>query len=289
MTKVYIMHNLAYFHIIDDAAFSFTAIDSFSHPVSVTFFGKEAFYFCSNLETFEIPSNSKLTEIKERTFAHTIIKSIKIPSKIKKICDSAFFSCESLSEFEFESDSELEIIDYSALSWTAIEMIRIPKRCVDINNQWCRHTPELNKIVVDPENLRFKNYDDNLIIGKSNLESDDYDVLVSCARNVHRIIVPSFIKKIAACTFENCNDLVSIEFCSDSQIETVERYAMSCSSIVSVSFPCSLKKIVKNAFYECQKLNIIEINDKETFLFLKYQLSTIHSLPIIMLNAYKKE
>lgn len=61
----------------------------------------------------------------------------------------------------------------------------------------CIYTPKLNKIDVDPENPGFKNYDVNLIICKSDLESDHYDVLIFCTRNVHKIIVPSFIKQIA--------------------------------------------------------------------------------------------
>ena len=63
----------------------------------------------------------------------------------------------------------------------------------------------LSIIHVSPDNPRYSAYDGNkLIIGKSSIENNDYDVLVLGIRIIKTLSIPSFIKHIGHSAFESC-------------------------------------------------------------------------------------
>lgn len=63
-------------------------------------------------------------------------------------------------------------------------------------------------------------YYDKFIIGKSDLKSDNYDILYFSRRDIKTANIPSFIKRIASNAFEGCYYLRQIEF--DENLELVE-------------------------------------------------------------------
>ena len=50
-----------------------------------------------------------------------------------------------------------------------------------------------------------------MIIGKSSIEKDKFDVLIFCARNAEKVRIPNFIKTIGSYSFNKCYQLRSGE------------------------------------------------------------------------------
>lgn len=81
-----------------------------------------------------------------------------------------------------------------------------------------------------------KVYKNKFIIGKTDVNNDEYDVLVFAARDIKTFTVPSFIKKI----------------CS---------HAFAWSSIENIIITPQVEEIGYEAFVECQNLSHVEIQN----------------------------
>lgn len=187
------------------------------------------------------------------------VETIKIPSFIKKINSFAFDRCINLKYIEVPEDSELEFIDEYAFYESSIEKITIPSKVIELKEGWCESTPNLTKIEVSPDNPFFSAYDDKLIIRKSSIEEENYDILSFCVRDIKDITIPSFIKKIEPDAFHKCNRIKNVKFTSDSELKIIDKYAFNCSSIISINIPCQLEIIGEYAFDNCSDLRYVEI------------------------------
>ncbi|KAK8849921.1 hypothetical protein M9Y10_018512 [Tritrichomonas musculus] len=67
--------------------------------------------------------------------------------------------------------------------------------------------------------------------------------------------------------------LTKVEFASNSNLQAIEKFAFSQSSIKSISLPSNVSKIYENVYYYCTELQIIEIPEDsklESFPSLNY-------------------
>ena len=62
---------------------------------------------------------------------------------------------------------------------------------------------KLKYIDFDSNNINFKKYRNDLIIGKSDMNSDIFDRILYANRNIQQAIIPSFIKVISGNAFAN--------------------------------------------------------------------------------------
>ena len=178
--------------------------------------------------------------------------------KLNTICECAFFN-------------------------TSIENISIPSSVTELKDGWCIGTKELDKVTIMANNQCFRNYDDHsLVLGKSDLNSKEYDSLIFASKKRKTIKIPPNIKIIGSYSFNNCSiknifipasiqiirqfafgdckQLRTIEIAQDSQLQRIEQNAFLNSSIESFSFPTNFNNIDLEAFNNCQQLQIIEIN-----------------------------
>ena len=210
-------------------------------------------------------------------------KTIEIPSFIKTIGPYAFYECDDLQQIEIPTNSELEAIEKYAFSYTSIESFTIPSKLIRLNDKWCHETSKLNKIIISPNNPRYSFYDNKIIIGKSSLESKNFDVLVFCIRNIKTIEIPSFIKTIGPYSFNGCKNLQQIEIPTNSELEAIEKRAFLHSSIEKFTIPPHLTKICKGAFSCCDNFLKIEIqgnSELKTIEDYAFTNSSIESLQI---------
>lgn len=78
-----------------------------------------------------------------------------------------------------------------------IESLYIPESLVDLKDGLCLGTHGLRKIEINSNNQRYFLYNDNkMIIGKSSIENEYFDVIVFVACDVKKVIIPNFIKHI---------------------------------------------------------------------------------------------
>ena len=244
---------------IENFAFSGSTIESISISPSVIQTCDSAFYNCKKLQKIEIPINSNLQTIGKRAFMYTSIENFTIPLHIKTICEFAFLICQNLKTVEIPMDSELQTIESDAFFGSPIEFLSIPTNLVNLEEGWCSGAEKLKRIEVSPYNPRYKSYGNELVIGKTSMDSDNFDVLVFCNRIIENIKIPSFIKHIGPYAFNCCHMLRTVEIESNSELETIGKKAFSDSSIEFIKIPSSLTKIGESAFSDCMRFQKIEI------------------------------
>lgn len=269
--------------IIGKSCFQMSSIDFIEIPKKVEQIDDCAFAECSKLQQVYFNEKSKLKIISKNMFYHSSIEQIQIPKNVIEICKGAFSECYSFKTIKFSKDSELKIIDQDVFSNSSIESLSLPSKIEEIKDGWCSHTINLNKISISPKNSHFSYLDQKMLIGKSDDESDIYDVLLFARRNIEIAVIPSFIKKICQSTFSECKQIQSIIFTENSELESIGDFAFADSSISTITLPSSVIEIGSNAFNQCKNLKNLYFQENsklKTIGEFAFSDSTIESLSI---------
>lgn len=272
-------------------SFSLSSIANIKIPSNVIKIDKFAFSDCSNLKTVEFSKEKKLKLIKEFAFCRTSIESISFPSEIVKINHFVLGQCHNLKKVEFLNDSKIETIDSDAFSYSTIESLSIPSSIIEFKGGCCASTLKLNdvKIIVKKNCENIKYYGNKLIIGKSNLNSQIFDVLLFAHRNIEKVTIPSFIKKINSYSFNKCERLKTIEFPSDSKLEMIDKYSFSGCLFDALSFPPHIKIISYASFADCNNLKIIEFFDNPESCLIHMTAFGVNKSNILIMIPVKKK
>ena len=266
--------------IIGPHAFSCSALASILIPSHITKICEDSFSICKQLTRVEFEPNSELRTIEKDAFSYSNLVSIVIPSHVTKIGKRAFYSCTQLTRVEFEPNSELRTIEEYAFSESSIESIKIPASVVELKDGWCRKTKELIHVDVDAGNKRYSSIGGKCIIGKSDIEQEDYDTFVFMTRDsvevnipstikiigphafscsaLASIVIPSHITKISEDAFSFCQQLTRVEFEPNSELRTIEKCAFQYSNLVSIVIPSHVTQICKRTFFDCFNLSRVE-------------------------------
>lgn len=129
-----------------------------------------------------------------------------------------------------------------------------------MNDKWNFNLKNLNKITVSKDNKKYISVDDKFVFGKSNMDQENYDIFVHCARNVTNVMIPENIEIIGTFCFNFCNQIDSFEISKDSKLRLIKAGSFSYSSIKEISIPFNVTHICEFAFEKCSNLN------KVTFL-----------------------
>ncbi|MGM9947792.1 leucine-rich repeat protein [Floccifex sp.] len=111
-----------------------TALESIDIPYGVTSISENTFHTCRNLKSVTIPES--VTSIGERAFYDCdSLTSIYIPSNVESIGTYAFAGCEYITNIEFGENSRLKTIGTSAFHGCPITNIDIPDGVTSIGYQ----------------------------------------------------------------------------------------------------------------------------------------------------------
>lgn len=109
------------------------------------------------------------------------------------IAEEAFKDSNGVTSIICANDSEIQTIENYAFSNSSVTNISIPSTIYIFKKKWCRKS-KLNNITIFPsKNINIKFYDNNFIVGKSDLESDNFDVLIYAKNDTEEVVVPSNI------------------------------------------------------------------------------------------------
>lgn len=186
--------------------------------------------------------------------------NITIPSTITEIRPYAFSNA-NLSRLTFEKDSKLKRIGREAFTSNFLKNIEIPSSVELLEDGWIGERKNQLTVKIHPENKFYKSLDDFLIVGKSNPDNDEYDVLVVANSDISEVFIPSSIKIIGSFAFNNCSNFLEVKFQNDSKLEIIGKSAFSMTQINSIKIPASVKQIGKHAFYSCRKLKSIDFDE----------------------------
>ena len=240
--------------IIDDYAFYKSKITKINIPKNVKIIGAHSFD-SSSLQTIEFQENSELNFIGKFAFSSTKINKFVFPNNNITIRFGIFEFCSKLKEIVLPDsiDTLYPILNKSI----RLEKIYIPPKANDL---WFVDLSELKEIHISPKNKIFAVIGGQIIIQKSNPYNDTYDIIYNSSKKIEHVIIPSYIKTIGQCAFQNCENINSFEFSENSQLETIESSAFINSSITKIIIPENVKLIEESAFNNCSKLQTVEIS-----------------------------
>ncbi len=217
--------------VCDSAFYNSYNLEIASIPASVTTIGEEAFYYCSNLKTV--------------TFAQD--------SQLQTIGDEAFYNCYNLKTVTFAQDSQLQAIgDYAFSSCYGLTEITIPASVTSIG-ECAFYDSARSGINVDPENTVYTSEDGILY-------SKDKTVLIQYPRYKEdsSFEVPASVTTIGVRAFSSCNNLKTVTFAEDSQLQTIGNYAFDyCYALTEITIPASVTTISGYAFRYCSNLKTV--------------------------------
>ena len=96
----------------------------------------------------------------------------------------------------------LKLLKKKAFNGSSIESISIPSDISELQDGWRCGTSNLTKISIIQrkiQNIRY--FDDNKIVGKSDIKSSLFDVLLFAPRNIKIVTIPPTIKQISSHAF----------------------------------------------------------------------------------------
>lgn len=130
----------------------------------------------------------------------------------------------------------------------------------ELEDGWCDCTYKLTNVEISPKNDRFRFLDDKhqIIVSKSDLSNDNYDVICFACRSIQEVIIPSFIKEISSSAFSDCKKLIKIEISEKSELFSIGMNAFRSTSIENILIPRNINEIWYDVFVDCNVLEIIE-------------------------------
>ena len=189
---------------------------------TVTIIGNDAFNGGNLGARLTMPNT--ITQIQSRAFANCRVDSVAFSTGLKTIGDYAFNRCSLTSVYLHEGVTSIGDYAFAALaSWPRTGRIRV---------------------AMLPESLT--------TLGTNLFE---YQVL-------HRVKLPSNLKKIPAGTFAYCSELRNIDL--PVGLEKIGDNAFDNAGLITITFPSTLKEIGESAFYRTLLQNVVLPNSVET-------------------------
>lgn len=94
-----------------------------------------------------------------------------------------------VNEYYISFDDDVEIISLEKnffINCAIVDILQIPPSLKELKDGWCANTPELNFIHISQKNKNFKFINDDMIVGKLNPESDEFDAILISYRSIFK-------------------------------------------------------------------------------------------------------
>ena len=118
--------------------------------------------------------------------------------KFPVVCikEGSFQNSTKIRSIHLPVDSKVEKIEKNAFADSSIESIFISSSVTCLSEGWCKGTSKLKKVKIMPKNKYFICFDNDMILGKSDIQSQNYDIILFVNRDIKKIKIPSFVKII---------------------------------------------------------------------------------------------
>ena len=235
-------------------------------------FMKKTLIECHDIQ-YELFLNNFTANITESPKASGVIfipRSIKYKSQdylVTSIKNCSFMNNHNIKSIDFPEDSALRSIGSKSFENSSLENLTIPPSVKELQEGWCRRTPNLIKVTLSNYNVNFKTIGKKkqIIVGKSVLGNNFYDEIVFATRDIETVTIPKFIKRIRSHAFENCSKLSSIEINDDSKLQSIGACSFTNTSLRSIFIPKTLVKLEEGWFVDSLDLNNVVISPENKY------------------------
>jgi hypothetical protein len=208
-------------------------------PESVSVLTKRAFFNCSNLKNFTVPT--KVSRIEEYTFAYSGLTDFIIHENIRYLGEGAFIGCNKLVNLEIKPG--LQHIGFGSFQYcrglTTLTLPDTVERLGENGN---------GAVFLNCEGLT------SITLPKSLVDLGD-DTFTGCSK-LKSVVIPSGVTKIGAYTFRGCSSLVSVDI--PSGVTEIGEYAFSgCYKFNSIEFPEGVESIGQCVLEYCYDIQSI--------------------------------
>ena len=101
-------------------------------------------------------------------------------------------------------NSELKSFDLDVFSDCSIQNLTIPRNIEELKQKWYVGLNSSCNISISPDNHNFMLIYNNILLGKTDNNSDNFDILVFARRDIEEANIPDYIKIIGPFSFEKC-------------------------------------------------------------------------------------
>ena len=181
--------------------------------------------------------------------------------KIISIGDESFYGVK-FDSLIFAEDSEVESFEGSTFFCASFNKLQIPPKLKKLSCMWCYFIRNLIDIEISPKNELFSFIDNKYLIGKSNADSDVFDILYYARYDIEEAVIPPQIEILHDNSFCRHPKLKSVICPTNSKLKRIEDSSFYFSTISKLVLPETLEFIHCDAFNETNYLNEIEISPK---------------------------
>lgn len=170
-----------------------------------------------------------------------------------------------LSNLNFEENCQMKQIDPCAFQlFLFIKNMSIPNSIKNLEG-FCGNV-RIENISILPNNSHFSVLYNGLIIKNNSQGSVENSEIIFAPRNIQSIAIPPIIKKIGDYSFQNCKQLASVIFITNSDgssaLEEIGNYAFSnCINLRSIILPSTIRNIGVHSFENCNQLTSIQFSE----------------------------
>ena len=250
-------------------------------PGSLKEIGDKAFENCSSLVTAELPNG--VTTIGSYAFySCTSLPELNVTDNLTKLGEGAFRYCSSLTELHV-SAGLTAIPDFAFAYCSAVEAFVIPDSVTSIGYWAFAYCAGMKKLTLPADAelvLNRTNYgtaspftescnveEIRYTYGKTGVISENstyYPAFIS-RYHLKRAYIDEGITRIGSNTFASCTKLVSVDV-PGSLKEIGDKAFENCSSLVTAELPNGVTTIGSYAFYSCTSLPELNVTDNLTKL-----------------------
>ena len=233
---------------IGNGAFDNIPLTAISIPASVTSIGDDAFGNCAYLETVTFANDSQLESIGDIAFWYCYaLKKITIPASVTSIGDDAFDNCPNLAAVTILAQTP-PTLGKDAFIYTAENFrIYVPRESVDAYKTAYSDLADRIKPIMDLNSVdTWLQEGDAWDASTKTLTVNNNPGEHAYADNteIQHLVFADNVTFIGRGAFEGCENLESVTFAENSQLETIYGWAFSeCKKLTTITIPASVTNI----------------------------------------------